>query len=84
VKKEIFGIIAVVRAYTKAPGKPADLNDPVVLPEGSTVLDFASHIHKDFASRLKYARIWGKEKYDGQMVQRDHTLQDGDILELHT
>ncbi len=83
-KKEIFGILDVVRAYTKAPGKTADLDDPVILPKGSTVLDFASQIHKDFMQKLKYARIWGKEKYDGQMVQRDHILQDGDILELHT
>ena len=83
-KKEIFGILDIVRAYTKAPGKTADLDDPVILSRGSTVLDFASQIHKDFMQKLKYARIWGKEKYDGQMVQRDHALQDGDILELHT
>ncbi len=83
MKAEIFGILDVIRAYTKAPGKAPDLNDPVILPKGSRVLDFASHIHKDFAQKLKFARIWGKEKYDGQMVQRDHVLQDGDVIELH-
>jgi hypothetical protein len=83
MKKEIFGIVDVVRAYTKAPGKNPDLNDPVVLPRGSRVADFASHIHKDFAQKLKFARIWGKQKYQGQMVQRDHVLQDGDVIELH-
>jgi len=83
LKKEVFAILDTVRAYTKAPGKTADLEDPVILPKGSTVLDFASQIHKDFVAKLKYARIWGKEKYDGQMVQRDHVLQDGDIIELH-
>ena len=72
-----------MRAYTKAPGKPADLSDPVILPKGKTVLDFAAQIHKDFAQKLKYARIWGKEKYDGQMVQRDYVLRDGDIIEMH-
>ncbi len=83
MKREIFGILDIVRAYTKAPGKTPDLNDPVILPKGSRVLDFASQIHKDFAQKLKFARIWGKEKYDGQMVQRDHVLQDGDVIELH-
>ena len=83
LKREIFAILDTVRAYTKAPGKTADLDDPVILPKGSTVLDFASQIHKDFVQKLKFARIWGSEKYDGQMVQRDYVLRDGDIIELH-
>jgi ribosome-interacting GTPase 1 len=83
LKKEVFGIVDLVRAYTKAPGKNPDLNDPVILPKGSKVLDFASQIHKDFVQKLRFARIWGKEKYDGQMVQRDYLLQDGDVIELH-
>ncbi len=82
-KKEIFSILDIVRAYTKAPGKAPDRNDPVILPQGSRVLDFASHIHKDFAQKLKFARIWGKEKYDGQMAPREYILQDGDVIELH-
>jgi len=46
-------------------------------------LDFAAEIHKDFVEKLLYARIWGSEKYKGQRVQRDHLLEDGDIIELH-
>jgi ribosome-interacting GTPase 1 len=83
LKKEVFAVLGKIRAYTKAPGKQADLNDPVILAGGSTVLDFASQIHKDFVHKLKFARIWGREKYDGQMVQRDYVLKDGDIIELH-
>ena len=83
LKGEVFSILDIVRAYTKAPGKAADLNDPVILPKGRTVLDFAAQIHKDFVHRLKFARIWGKEKYDGQMVQRDYVLKDGDVIEMH-
>jgi ribosome-interacting GTPase 1 len=83
LKREIFAVLDTVRAYTKSPGKSADLGDPVILPKGSTVLDFASQIHKDFVQKLKFARIWGQEKYDGQMVQRDYILKDGDIIELH-
>jgi ribosome-interacting GTPase 1 len=82
-RKEIFSILDIVRSYTKAPGKIPDFNDPVILPKGSRVLDFASQIHKDFAQKLKYARIWGKEKYNGQMVPRDYALKDGDVIELH-
>ncbi|MFH0872048.1 MAG: TGS domain-containing protein, partial [bacterium] len=31
----------------------------------------------------KYARIWGPGKYDGQRVERDYVVQDGDVIELH-
>src|SRR3989304_8382812 len=60
LRGEVFAILDTVRAYTKAPGKTADLEDPVIMSKGSTVLDFASQIHKDFVQKLKFARIWGK------------------------
>ncbi len=78
-----FKALNILRAYTKAPGKEPDLEDPVVLPMGSTVADFAEQIHKDFAQKLKFARIWGRDKHDGQRVHLDFPLSDGDILELH-
>lgn len=78
-----FHSLGIIRAYTKAPGKDPDLRDPVILPLGSTVADFAEQIHKDFAQKLKFARIWGKDKHDGQRVHLDFPLADGDILELH-
>ena len=83
LRNEIFLFLKVIRAYTKTPGKEPDLKHPVILKKGSTVLDFAASIHKDFVEKLRYARIWGSEKYKGQRVQRDHLLDDGDIIELH-
>jgi ribosome-interacting GTPase 1 len=44
--------------------------------------DFAGKVHKDFAQKLKSARVWGISVFDGQLVQRDYVLQDGDIVEL--
>lgn len=78
-----FNSLGIIRAYTKAPGKEPDLEDPVILPVGSTVADFAEEIHKDFVQKLKFARIWGRNKHDGQRVHLDFPLEDGDILELH-
>jgi ribosome-interacting GTPase 1 len=83
LQRATFELLEIIRAYTKAPGKDPDLQDPVILPRGSTVLDFAEQIHKDFAEKLKFARIWGPNKHGGQRVQRDYPLTDGDILELH-
>lgn len=44
--------------------------------------DFAGKVHQDFARKLKSARVWGTAVFDGQLVQRDYVLQDGDIVEL--
>jgi hypothetical protein len=81
--ENIFRTLEIVRVYTKTPGKPAERLDPVILARGSTVMDFAKSIHKDFAEKLNYARIWGKNQYDGQKVTRDHVLEDEDVVELH-
>jgi ribosome-interacting GTPase 1 len=79
----IYDISCIIRVYTKAPGKDPDLNAPFVLPRESTLEELASKIHKDFREKLKFARIWGKTVFDGQMVQRDYVLQDGDVVEMH-
>lgn len=80
---ELFRLLGVIRVYTKAPGRRADKSVPYVFRRGITVEEVAAVVHKDFAERLKYARVWGSRTYEGQMVQREHVLDDGDVLELH-
>ena len=82
-KREIYQASGIVRVYTKIPGKDPDTDNPFILRKGSTVLSLAEHVHKDFLSKLKFARIWGSEKYNGQKVKRDYQLKDGDIIEIH-
>lgn len=84
LRKKLFELLKVVRIYTKAPGAKQEADArPYVLNQGSTVMEAAEAIHKDLAIGFKYARIWGKDKYAGQMVERDYILQDGDLLEIH-
>lgn len=83
LRKRIFDILNIIRVYTKPRSGKPDLDDPVILPVGGTVEDFAQAVHKDFRHRLRYANIWGSGKYDGQRVSRDHVLHDGDVIELH-
>ncbi len=78
-----YDLLGVLRVYTKVPGKPADRTRPFTLPVGSTVLDLAREIHRDFEHSLKSARIWGTGVFDGQPVKRDHELHDADVVELH-
>ena len=80
----LFGHLGIVRVYTKAPGKPAEMERPFTLRRGQTVEDAARLVHKDLAHSLKYARVWSKAGIPGQHVGREHLLADGDVVELHT
>ena len=82
LKRLLFERLEIMRVYSKAPGKEADLTSPFVLKRGSTVTDFAQGVHRDFYEKLKTARVWGHGVFDGQLVQRDHVLHDGDVVEL--
>src|SRR5579864_5062775 len=83
LRQELFRLLGVIRVYTKAPGRRADKSVPFVFRRGITVEEAAAVVHKDFAERLKYARVWGSRTFEGQMVQHEHVLEDGDVLELH-
>lgn len=84
LRRAVFDLLGVVRVYSKAPGKKADRSSPFALRAGSTVLDLAKSVHRDFALHLDYARIWTPGGHaDGLRVQRDHVLADEDVVELH-
>ncbi len=83
LKRKIYEELAIIRVYTKDSGKPADMDDPIVLKKGSRLIDAARVIHKDFTFKLKYAKVWGSSKFDGQKVDRSHLLEDGDVVEFH-
>lgn len=83
LQRRIFLMLGIIRVYSKIPGKKAEFDSPFTLKKGSTVMDMARAVHQDFAHNLKFARIWSKNKYDGQRVNRDCVLEDEDILELH-
>ncbi len=79
----VFTTLNVIRVYCKQPGKPADMGAPFILPRGSSVLDMAREVHREFPEKLKHACVWGSSRFPGQQVQRDHILQDRDVVELH-
>ena len=78
----LYTALDILRVYPKAPGKAVERDDPIVLPIGSTVLDAAMGLHKDF-EEFKFARIWGPEWHDGQSVSRNDVVYDGDVVEFH-
>lgn len=84
LRAALYGVLGVMRVYTKQPGKPADMTNPFTPPIGSTVSDVAGRVHRDLEDAVKSARVWGTAVHDGQTVGRDHVLHDKDVVELHT
>ena len=83
LRRAVFGLLHVVRVFSKIPGKKAERASPFALKRGSTVIDMAKAVHKDFSDKLQYARVWNAAGLDGLRVNRDYVLADEDIVELH-
>jgi uncharacterized protein len=80
----LFRNLDIVRVYTKAPGKAPDMDRPYTVRRGATVADVARLVHRDLAASFQHARVWGRGSYAGQQVGKDHVVEDGDVLEIHT
>ncbi len=83
LRQAVYELLELVRVYTKAPGHKLELTAPYVLKRGSRLIDLAAHVHHDFLTQLKYARVWGHGRFEGAMANRDYLLVDKDVVELH-
>ena len=81
--RRFWQLLAVVRVYTKLPGKGPDHEKPFTLRVGSTVEDLARAVHRELPEKMKFARIWGGDRFEGQQVHRTEVLRDKDIVEIH-
>lgn len=79
----LWHLLARIRVYTKQPGRVPDLHKPFVVPVGATVADLALQIHRDLPERMKFARLWGHSRFEGQQVHKTEVLQDRDVVEIH-
>ncbi len=84
LREAIYRAMDVVRVYSKLPSaKQPDLDRPFTLRRGSTLLELAGMVHKDYLTKLKFARVWGSAVHPGTQVKGDYVLQDKDVVELH-
>ena len=83
LKENLWRLLDQIRVYSRAPGKDPNFDEPFTVSRGSTVIDAAAVIHKDFAEKFRYAKAWGKNTFDAQRVSGDHVLEDGDVIEIH-
>lgn len=84
-KEMIYQSVGLMNIYLKEPAKEADMKEPLVIRENSTVEQLCRKLHKDFVTKFKFVRIWGKSaKFPGQkLLKMKHVLKDGDVVELH-
>lgn len=80
---ELWKLLARIRVYSKEPGRPPDMHKPFTLPAGATVADLAGQIHRNLPERMKFARLWGHSRFEGQHVHKSEVLRDKDIVEIH-
>ncbi len=80
-KQAVWELTGLIRVYLRHHDETDE--EPVALEPGSTVADVAREIHNDIAASCRAARIWGPSaRFDGQQVGREHTVQDGDVVEI--
>ena len=85
LKELIFDRLGFIRIYLKEPGKDADMVEPLIMHRDCTIKDVCDKLHKDFVSKFKFVRIWGRSsRFPGQkLLSIKHVLQDNDVLEIH-
>ena len=85
LKRLIFERLSLMRLYLKEVSKKADMEEPLIIREGSTLRDLCAKLHKDFVKKFRFARVWGgSARFDGQKIRKlDHVLADEDVVELH-
>jgi len=82
-KDAVFDISKFIRIFLKPQGKDADMIEPLVIKEDSTVGMVCDYLHRDFRDRFRFAKVWGPSaKFPGQNVGISHILKDEDVLSV--
>ncbi len=84
LKELIFKRLDFIRVFCKEAGKKADMDVPLIMKQPAKVEDVCMKLHKDFAAKFRFARIWGRSaRFPGQKMGLSHRLQDKDTVEIH-
>ena len=82
--ERLFQMLGIIRIYTKEPAEKEPSKKPIVVGEGTRVVDVAKELHSELYKRFRYARMWGPSaKYPGEKVGSGHLIKEGDIIEIH-
>jgi small GTP-binding protein len=82
-KEAVWKLTGLIRVYL-CHNKEVD-EEPLAMEPGATIIDVATKVHKELGATFRGARIWGPSaRFDDQQVGRNHSVQDGDSVEIIT
>jgi len=82
---DMWRYLDFIRVYTKPKGKKPSFDEPLILRRGSRVEEVCHRIHRDMATKFKYALVWGTStKHQPQHVGITHTMDDEDVIQIMT
>ena len=83
LKDFIYDTLGFMRVYLKPQGQDADMEEPLIVKDDTTVERICNKLHRNFVRKFRYARVKGPSaKFDWQRVGLDHLLKDGDVLTI--
>jgi len=83
LREDVYDSLRFMRVYLKPQGKEADLREPLIVRDGSTVGEVCDAIHRDIRKKFRYANVWGESAvFPGQKVGLTHTLREGDVVTI--
>lgn len=83
LKDFIYDNLGFMRVFLKPQGQEADMIEPMIVKDDSTVAMICNRLHRDFVRKFRFARVKGPSaKFDWQRVGLHHLLKDGDVLTI--
>lgn len=83
LKDFIYDNLGFMRVFLKPQGGEADMEEPLIVKDDSTVENICNKLHRDFVRKFRFAKVKGPSaKFDWQRVGLDHQLKDGDLMTI--
>jgi ribosome-interacting GTPase 1 len=77
----VWRLTGLMRVFTRRHG--SESANPMAVHPGARVMDVARDLHRELAGSCRGAHVWGTSvRFPGQLVGRDHRLEDDDIIEV--
>ena len=84
LKKVVWDCLGLIRVYTKRRQEMPDLDEAIILKNGSTIRELCASIHNSIVSSFKNALVWGTScKFSPQNVGLNHLLHNEDVVQIN-
>ncbi|HYB76214.1 MAG TPA: GTP-binding protein [Nitrososphaerales archaeon] len=85
LREEIYRRLDFVRIYMRRRTGETDFEEPMIVKNGTTIMEVCDKVHRDMKDDFRYAQVWGKSvRFGGQKVGMAHRLMDQDVLTIVT